>query len=460
VNSNGALDLSASGSLRHKNLVVSLFGMAGRTEHDRWRRDGVNVKRHNSDYERSSAMAKVYYYPGRNAELLFEVSAYRSSYGIPAAVAYYRPRTWRFRDWDRYQANLGGTFSLFKTGSLKFRAYAVRHFNVLDAYADSERTERQWASTFKNVSVGAFVLGDIPVHGNHRLQLSLNVRDDRVNIQDDTGLPWDMYAHQTLSLGMEGHLSLSGRWMLLAGVSADRLNKGIGGVSTALNPLLGVKYSPVKDLKMHVSLSQKSRSPSMKSLYSSDLGNPFLLDERGTNMEFGWTYERDFFLSGAVFFYGIRDMIDIVRLPDGRQTNRNVGRADITGFEADFRKSWRPLALNVNYTFLHGRNRDEDIPLDLLPASQLNFTVDIFPVRRWTISIWGLAVSRSETSVFEKRVEAPGYAVVHARVSVQLGGFTIFLKGENLLDAVYVTEPGYPMKSRTIALGFRFRGQT
>ncbi|MCG2815857.1 MAG: TonB-dependent receptor [Candidatus Aminicenantes bacterium] len=456
MDSNGALDLSVSGGLRRKNLVVSLFGMAGRTDHEHWRRDGVNLKRDNSDYERSSVLAKVYYYPGRNVELLFEVSAYRSSYGIPAAVVYYRPRTWRFRDWDRYQANLGGTFSLFKTGSLKFRAYAVRHFNVLDAYTDSNRTDLQWESTFKNSSVGAFVLGDVPVTGNHRLQFSLNMRDDRVNIQDDTGLPWDIYAHKTQSLGVEGHISLSGRWMLLGGVSADRLNKGVGAVSVSINPLLGVKFSPMEDLKLHLSLSQKSRSPSMKSLYGSDLGNPFLLAERGTNVEFGWTYEGGFSLSGAVFHYGIRDMIDIVRLPDGRKTNRNVGRADITGFEADFRKSWRRLALNVNYTFLHGRNRDEDIPLDLLPASQLNFTVDIFPMRRWTISIWGLAASRSETYIFDERVEAPGYAVVHARVSVRLGKVTVFLKGENLLDAVYVTEPGYPMKSRTVALGFRF----
>jgi hypothetical protein len=35
----------------------------------------------------------------------------------------------------------------------------------------------------------------------------------------------------------------------------------------------------------------------------------------------------------------------------------------------------------------------------------------------------------------------------------------IFLKAENLLDNYYVTEPGYPMKARTLALGFRYNFQ-
>jgi outer membrane cobalamin receptor len=35
----------------------------------------------------------------------------------------------------------------------------------------------------------------------------------------------------------------------------------------------------------------------------------------------------------------------------------------------------------------------------------------------------------------------------------------IFLKGENLLDNAYVTEPGYPMKARAVVLGFKYAFQ-
>jgi hypothetical protein len=47
--------------------------------------------------------------------------------------------------------------------------------------------------------------------------------------------------------------------------------------------------------------------------------------------------------------------------------------------------------------------------------------------------------------------------VLNAVFSVQIANFDVFLKAENLLENAYVTEPGYPMKARAIALGFRFK---
>jgi len=70
-------------------------------------------------------------------------------------------------------------------------------------------------------------------------------------------------------------------------------------------------------------------------------------------------------------------------------------------------------------------------------------------------SVWGLAVSQSEIKIKDDIVFNPGYFVLNAVIYKRVKKFEIFLKGENLLNSFYTTEPGYPMKSRTIAFGFR-----
>ena len=167
-------------------------------------------------------------------------------------------------------------------------------------------------------------------------------------------------------------------------------------------------------------------------------------------------YERDFLFSGAVFFNKIKDLIQSVRHIDGSRTNLNIGQAHIAGFEMELSKSFRWFNLSVNYTYLYGVNEDEDRPLDLVPKSQLNYVMNVKGPKNTKFTLFGLYVSSAEILVFDDIVQIPGYFVLNAVFSWEISGFDIFLKGENLLDNYYVTEPGYPMKARTIALGFRY----
>ena len=195
----------------------------------------------------------------------------------------------------------------------------------------------------------------------------------------------------------------------------------------------------------------------MRSLYSSQGGNPDLKHERGTSYELGFLYEKDFLLSGAVFYNKIKDLIQSIRLIDGSRTNLNIGQAYIAGFEMELAKTFRWFDLSLNYTYLDGVNEDEDRPLDLVPKSQLNFVMNVFFRKNAKFTLSGLYVSSSEVKIFDDIVQIPGYFVLNAVFSVQIANFDVFLKAENLLDNSYVTEPGYPMKARAIALGFRVR---
>jgi iron complex outermembrane receptor protein len=433
--SHNALNLASTGSLRWNKVFLSGFFSFDKSDGFKWNQDGSHASMDNSDYERAN---------------------FTSEYGIPSATEYYRPRYWRFKDWDRLQFNLGGTFSFFKKGNLKVRSYYVRHFNVLDAYTGPDYNDLQWESTYKNDSYGAFLLGSLPFASQNELKFSLNFRDDRVRTQDDVGEMWEEFKHQTVSLGLESHFRLNSRWRLIAGASLDHLRKFTGENKTSLNPIAGLKFNPSEYMDLHISVSQKSRFPSMRSLYSTQGGNPDLKHERGTSYELGFLYERDFLLSGAVFYNKIEDLIQSVRLLDGSRTNLNIGQAHIAGFEMEFSKAFRWMDLSVNYTYLDGVNKDEDRPLDLVPKSQLNFVMNVDGPRNTKFTLSGLYVSSAEVQIFEDIVRIPGYFVLSAVFSVRISNVDIFLKAENLLDNYYVTEPGYPMKARTLALGFRY----
>jgi iron complex outermembrane receptor protein len=454
--SHNALNLASTGSLRWNKVFLSGFFSYDKADGFKWNRNGSQILRENSDYERANFTGKVYFYPSEKSEILFEAAYYTSEYGIPSATEHYKPRYWRFKDWDRLQFNLGGTFSFFKRGNLKVRSYYVHHFNVLDAYTGPDFNDLQWESTYKNDSYGAFLLGSLPFASQNELKFSINFRDDRVRTQDDVGEVWEEFKHQTVSLGLESHFRLNSRWRLIAGASLDHLRKFTGENKTSLNPIAGLKFNPSEYMDLHISVSQKSRFPSMRSLYSTQGGNPDLKHERGTSYELGFLYERDFLLSGAVFYNKIEDLIQSVRLLDGSRTNLNIGQAHIAGFEMEFSKAFRWLDLSVNYTYLDGVNEDEDRPLDLVPKSQLNFVMNVFFRKNAKFTLSGLYVSSAEVQIFEDIVTIPGYFVLNAVFSVRISAFTVFLKAENLLDNYYTTEPGYPMKARTLALGFRY----
>lgn len=455
--SNDSFNITSSGAINWKNVFFSGFASFDKSDGFEWNKNGENTLRENSDYERRNITGKVYFYPNQKSEILLEAAYYWSEFGVPVATEYYFPRYWRFKSWNRFQLNLGGTFSLLKNGHFKFRSYYIRHDNILDAYTNASLNELMWESTYDNDSYGAFLLGTVPYLAQNELKFSLNYRDDNIRTQDDRGGEWEEFQHQTLSVGFENHFGLNPRLKLAAGVSLDYLRKYSGDNKASLNPILGLKFNPYDYMDIHLTLSQKSRFPSMRSLYSSRGGNPDLKDERGTSYEFGLRYERNFLLSVAIFYNKMKDLISAVRLPSGFQTNLNIGKAHIFGFELESQKAVSWMSFSANYTYLNARNEEEDRPLDLVPESQLNFVLDVTAKNKLQFTLWGLAVSSSEVKIFDDIVKIPGYFVLNATLSKSFSNFTIFLKGENLFNKYYVTEPGYPMKARTVSVGLKFR---
>jgi len=417
------------------------------------------LERTNTDYQRANLNGKLYFNPSSNTEILLNAGIHLSDYGMPPDIVASRPRFWRFKKWNRYSFNAGGYTALNEKSIIRYRAFYVQHDNVLNMYADRELTQSRFESTHDNSIYGLFGLADVATSRSNKLKFSLSYQRDIARTQDDLGEPWNKYDQGTFSLGLEDHVTFAEDWVLVAGLSFDYLDKFTGENTSRLNPLVGIKYTPLRQLDLHFSFSLKSRFPSMRSMYSDSSGNPDLLSERGTIWELGFTYNDRFLVSGAAFLMRFKDLIDSVRLPeyDFERIYFNIGEARIDGFELQLQKAFPKVALTLNYTFLDHWNESDDQPLTVLSKHNLNFDVQVFPLSNFRIALLGLLATSSfwldiDTS---ELVEIPSYFNLDVVAAYRWSGLELFLKVTNVFDTFIYTELGFPWRGRYFELGFR-----
>ena len=416
-----------------------------------------NTVRANSDYERMNLNLKLYYTPSERTEILFNTGLYFSTYGIPPELGTDRPRYWRFKNWDRYSFNAGGYTALGDNSTLHFRTFIVQYDNILLGYRDPSFTQLDFESTFDNSVYGIYGLLDFRLTSTHTLKTSLSLQKDVARTQDDVDEPWIKYDQGTFSLGIEDHFSLNQQWKLIGGLSFDHLDKFEGENKSKVNPLIGIRFSPTDPLSLHLSFSIKSKFPSMRSMYSSTSGNPDLLSETGNIWELGFTYSKDFYLTGSVFFTRFKDMIDSVRLPDGTRRYYNIGEAYINGLELQFQKALSWMNATINFTYLDHKNVTDDRPLDALANHNLNFDLVLFLAKNFRVSLLGLIASSSSWYDFGsgELLDIPSFASLDLVASYRWGVLEPYIKATNVFDQYFYTEPGYPWRGRFFEFGIR-----
>lgn len=454
---NNLFNYSLSGGGKYKRLAFFSSFNHDQADSYSYSNQGESIIRENSDYERTAFLGKVYFTPSAASELMASVSYLTSAYGIPWATDYYRPRYWRFKDWQRFQVNMGGIWEISEKTLLTGRSYYVSHHNVLDSYQTQSFLQRQWSSTYRNYSLGFFVVGQTELNSSHFLRFSLNLKKDEVNTQDDLGEPWEEHAHLTYSAGVEDTVRLAEWCSLVVGSSLDWLKEDNGEIKVALNPLAAFNFFPLRDLKFYLSLSQKSRFPSMKSLYSEVSGNPDLNEERGRNYEIGFHWKKGWEISGAIFYNRLTNLIRSVRTIYGFKTYDNIGRAWIKGLELEMARSVGPLILMANYTYLKTRNEETRLPLELIPGSSFNFMLSYELRNLMELNVWGRAVSRARSYLDSKILEIPAYWLANATLGINFSFGQVFLAIENMFNRYYFTEPGFPLRGRTLKVGARFK---
>ena len=195
----------------------------------------------------------------------------------------------------------------------------------------------------------------------------------------------------------------------------------------------------------------------MRSMYSTTSGNPDLLSETGNIGEFGFTYSKDFYCTGSVFFTRFKNLIDSVRLPEGTRRYFNIGEAYINGLEIQLQKALRWMNATINYTYLNHKNVTDDRPLDALANHNFNFDWVLYPTKNFHVSFLGLIASSSNWYDFSagELLDIPSFASLDIVVSYRWSMIEPYLKATNIFDQHFYTEPGYPWRGQYFELGIR-----
>jgi iron complex outermembrane receptor protein len=342
----GSLHLQ-SGFAYRKRDGVSLPGETS----DPTARDGLRT---NSDLRHVDGFGSVHWRAASGAGFGLTLSAYEAERGVPPEEHIAEPRLWRYPYHRRAIAALSartpnittplGSMSLdfgtgYNTGEVKIETYSDRTYaSVIGAELGDERTWTGRAALTHSLGQGTFQAAITGADISYLETLNTDPAAD--------------YRQKMLSAGAEVELPFGIRSTLSGGVVYDRTSTPeTGGRTPGQEPFddfgwrAGASHLLGDAVRLHASVSQRARFPSLRELYSGALNrfvpNPELKPETLLGMEGGVTFSH---LFGEVthanvqvtgFRHQLNDAVVRVTLPapDRRFMRINRDRMDSYGLE-------------------------------------------------------------------------------------------------------------------------------
>jgi len=263
--------------------------------------------------------------------------------------------------------------------------------------------------------------------------------------------------------------AIAANWMVLpwpdVNVEAGVRLEGISDVSTAVSPLVGLRWDASSDVTLKAGWSYNFRPPSFNELYYLNFGTSTLRPERSHTVDIGcsWRPVRWISIEADAFALDTRDLIVAVPVSPILTSAQNVGRATTLGIEWSARASLfdERLMIHWSYTLQDARDRTGRPGIDgsLIPYIPQEIASGGL---HWRDGIVQGGMTLSSTS---HRYALPGeqystllprFTVMNAYVGVR--GHTdhmhadVRLQADNLLDEGYQVVRGFPMPGRTLRI--------
>ncbi len=392
------------------------------------------------------------------------------------------PRYWQWPYWDKDSLYF---LSNTRIGAhnLKLRVYHDTFKNSLYTYDNATYSTQNLRSSFRSwyddYTNGLSVEGDLRLSDVNQLRLALHHKED-VHRENNAGEPIRHFKDRTQSLALEDSHAFNDRLSLVTGLiynrretlQAEDFQNGVIkpfqlGVNDATNGQIGLFYRASDTGKLHATIAQKSRFPTIKDRYSYRLGtaipNADLKTEQAVHYEVGYedVYNKQLALGVNVFYSDITNLIQSVSVPATACTSppcsqmQNVGKATSSGLELSLRSSQGAWDHVGNYTWLERQNKSN-------PAVKLT---DTPRHKLFASSTWRFAPSWSTTGSVETmssrfsstdgRQVAGGFGVANLKAGYRLNnGLLIEAGARNLFDRLYAYTEGFFEAGRTWFLQF------
>lgn len=230
-----------------------------------------------------------------------------------------------------------------------------------------------------------------------------------------------------------------------------------GGVRLAMSDRFHSQWIPQGGLTYRLpwgstikgSVSVGYRNPSFRELYLYRMANPDLQPERMINYELSARHEFSRYLTADLTAYYARGSNMIQTLD---MLNQNTGRFRNKGIEVALKS--RPvnsLSLTASYSYLHTSLRD----LTGAPRHQYFLGAIWHPIKRLSIGTDLRGVARLFVS---ESINLQSYATINVKAIYNVTEWlSLSAHIDNLTNASYMINRGYPMPGITVAGGFKLK---
>jgi len=430
-------------------------------------------KRDNSSFIQKSATLKAGFKLNENSYFSLAFSKTMDSKDVPINIYTNFPRYWKYTDWNNTIINFISNLKINDAVKIRSNVYTVNSYNVLNAYDNNSYTTQiknsSFTSTYDDYSTGVSLIPELNFSKIFSGKIALLYKRDTHYDQSNYNKPNKKFIAETFTSGVEKNFQISGIDFITA-LNLNYLNIAYANDSATrsgipvLNGHIGIGKYITNDTYLYAHLSNNSRFPTLKELFSEQLGkytpNPALNEEKSWNAETGAKLKSEKIgtVNLALFYSNIKNMITPVTISPNLSQYQNIGKVTMYGVELGYRKSLKVIVIDANYTYLNAKNNSDTTTTQLEYRSEHIFNISLS--KSYTFGFfWQI-----ETSFTSKRYcidgdtrlwrTLPDYTILNARISQNFyKKFTVFARVNNLADKYYESEYAFPQAGRNFVVG-------
>lgn len=349
-------------------------------------------RREGSDSKDWRINVKAGYTPNATDEYSINFIKQEGEKGAPLNV-YNNPQVppnsfWRWPWWNVQNLAFLSNTQLGDASYVKTKLFYNTFDNALDAYDNISYTTQsangRFRSFYEDQAYGGSTEFGTDLIPMNTLKAAFHYRADyhtewnfnRPTSPMNSTEPKQHQSQTTWSVAAENTFHATSNLDFVGGISYDRyeidkaeeFNSGNStifeypkGGAEAFNWQAAAIWRYSETGRLHASVSDRARFPTIFELYSTRFGtavaNPALGPERAINYEIGWKEQilRNVHVSGAVFYSDVKDLIQTVQLPTpGMTQTQNVGNGHFYGYEASVEARINPsLKAGGNYSYIY-----------------------------------------------------------------------------------------------------------
>ena len=415
--------------------------------------------RNNSFYHKIGGNLKLGYQTGSMDLYSFSVGYNWARKDVPTTIYSWDNPTYRkFPEWQRFSSALSGQWNIGSLMQLKSVVYLDAYQDRLIDYKTKEMNDDDinFDSDLESWTAGASLESKFSLFDLHQFHSGLSFKRDLMNKKANTDKPWVTNLTYTGNLFLQDYFKLWEMSNVTIGLNYLYFKVEEGLTKNKLSPMVSLSQNLFANFRIYASYANSVRVPTLHHLYSETSGNPDLKPEEANKIETGIEWylfinDEDRYLSlQLAWFYN--DLKNLIYRASSSYRFQNISEATLYGAEVQsFFNYNKYLSAELGYGYLNSRDVSKEI-LEEVPQNKIYFRLGIRTDLQISLNYELNYFDERTTYVPLKNLES--YAVHNLNISYQLLDF-LKLRAElnNITDAYYEEELGYPSAGRMIILG-------